>query len=33
MHELAADVKILVDYEHGRAEVARPHRGMEPDTA
>src|SRR5262249_8164840 len=33
VHELAADVEILLDHQHGGAEIARPHGGMQADTS
>jgi hypothetical protein len=33
VHQLAADIEVLVDDEHRRPEVAGPDGGMQPDTA
>ena len=33
VHELAADIEVLVDHDHRCAEVPRPDRGMQPDAA
>ena len=33
VHQLAADVEVLVDDEHGRPEIACPDGGMQPDAA
>ena len=33
VHELAADIEVLIDHDHRCAQVARPDRGVQPDAA